>query len=291
MKARVSRRRFLHRGAGAAAALASFGARAAGGAEAAANAAPRSVVFVRLEGGADALSLLVPYRSAEYYRARPHVAVPAPGRGVGCALPLDEHFALHPALSGLKPLYDAGEMGILAGTGFSARCASHQRAQQALDAAIVGALGGWQPEAMAGELGSQLARAAAALQAPLPPRALLLESFGWDTHLAQPARLALLLAELSAALLAFRAQLGPFTGAVQVIVTTEFGRSLGETILGGTDDGHASVLLVLGGQRWGRVMGRYAGLEPGAGCAGNALAPTSELDVVLSRLVRGELPV
>ena len=47
-------------------------------------AAPRGKTLIVLfqRGAADALNVVVPFGEASYYRARPSIAVPAPGAGV-----------------------------------------------------------------------------------------------------------------------------------------------------------------------------------------------------------------
>lgn len=82
------------------------------GAAAAAGVAPRAfaqavpaargdgrLVVVFLRGALDGLSAFVPYADADYARARPSIALPAPDGSDQTALKLDGHFALHPALS------------------------------------------------------------------------------------------------------------------------------------------------------------------------------------------------
>ncbi|MCG8097972.1 MAG: hypothetical protein JAZ05_02650, partial [Candidatus Thiodiazotropha taylori] len=60
-------------------------------------------------GAADGLNSLVPYTDSEYYSQRSNIAVPEPG-AQGGAIDLDGHFALHPALSPLKAIYDSGQL-------------------------------------------------------------------------------------------------------------------------------------------------------------------------------------
>lgn len=214
--------------------------------EASARAGGR-VVFVRLRGGADALSLVVPYRNDEYYRARPTTSV--------TALPLDGEYGLHPSLGALLPLFERGELGAVVGAGFVERSTLHGEASQALDRAIH-----------------------AASAAPTP----ILELDGWDTHAAQAERLTPLLGELSEKLLAVRAALAADWARSAIVVVSEFGRGLRETLLGGTDDGHAQTVLVLSGARnQGRVRGVLALDEHG-------LAPTTELGGLLAALAAGE---
>jgi uncharacterized protein (DUF1501 family) len=207
----------------------------------------RRVVFVRLCGGADALSLVVPYRNDGYYRARRTTRV--------TALPLDEEYGLHPGLRALLPLFERGELGAVVGAGFTESFALHGEAGAALDRAIHGATAGTSP---------------------------VIELDGWDTHAAQVERLTPLLGELGDKLLAVRAALADDWARSSIVVVSEFGRGLHETLLGGTDDGHAQTVLVLSGARdQGRVRGVLALSEDG-------LVPTTELGGLLAELASGQ---
>jgi uncharacterized protein (DUF1501 family) len=217
----------------------------AAAAEARARPAER-VVFLRLRGGADALSLVVPYRNDDYQRARPTTRV--------AALPLDADHGLHPSLRRLLPLFERGELGAVVGAGFRERLALHGKAEAAVDRAILAAAGG---------------------------AATSIELAGWDTHVAQAARMPALLEELCQRLLALRSALAADWVRSRIVVVSEFGRGLHETLLGGTDDGHAQTVLILSGARdQGRVRGLLRFDEQG-------LVPTSELGALLAALVAG----
>src|SRR5437667_8888308 len=66
---------------------------------------PKRLVVVLLRGAVDGLNVVVPYGEEAYYAARPTIVISKPGSGEGAALALDEHFALHPALAALLPLW------------------------------------------------------------------------------------------------------------------------------------------------------------------------------------------
>ena len=82
---------------------------------------------------------------------------------------------------------------------------------------------------------------------------------------------------------------GQFTNT-RVIVVTEFGRSLFETPLGGTDDGDASVMMVLGphDSEGGRVLGRFPGLATPQLSRQRNVAITIDLRQVVLRVAAGE---
>ena len=64
-------------------------------------------------------------------------------------------------------------------------------------------------------------------------------------------------------LAAFVRDLGDRLADVVVLTMSEFGRTLAENGSGGTDHGHGTTMLVLGGGvRGGRIAGRWPGLEP-----------------------------
>jgi uncharacterized protein (DUF1501 family) len=91
-----------------------------------------------------------------------------------------------------------------------------------------------------------------------------------------------LLGELSEKLLAVRAALAEDWARSSIVVVSEFGRGLHETLLGGTDDGHAQTVLVLSGARdQGRVRGVLALDDQG-------LVPTIELGGLLAALASGQ---
>jgi uncharacterized protein (DUF1501 family) len=85
----------------------------------------RNLVVVYLNGGNDALSTLIPYGDADYYARRPTIAVPA-----GQVLQVGTDRAgnvlgLHPALTGLKQVFDGGKMAIVQRSGYENSSRSH----------------------------------------------------------------------------------------------------------------------------------------------------------------------
>jgi uncharacterized protein (DUF1501 family) len=114
---------------------------------------------------------------------------------------------------------------------------------------------------------------ARALEAPARRMALLLrERFdlafldvgGWDTHVGQGAstgQLASRLAELGRGLATFADSMGDRWRDTVVVVMSEFGRTTRENGNRGTDHGHGTAYLVLGGGiRGGRVAGEQVAL-------------------------------
>lgn len=85
----------------------------------------RNLVVLYLSGGNDALSTLIPYTDAQYYARRPTIAIPAASvlqigtDRAGNAL------GLHPRLTGLRSIFDAGRLAIVQRTGYPNSSRSH----------------------------------------------------------------------------------------------------------------------------------------------------------------------
>ncbi len=102
----------------------------------------------------------------------------------------------------------------------------------------------------------------------------------WDHHAAEggaQGALANQLRGLGGTLAAFAHDLGDRMENVVVLTMTEFGRTARENGNRGTDHGHGSVSLVMGGGvRGGRVYGRWPGIEPEQLYQGRDLAITTD---------------
>jgi uncharacterized protein (DUF1501 family) len=97
-----------------------------------ADEAPQRLVVVMLRGAVDGLNVVVPYGEQAYYDARPTIAIQKPGADNG-ALPLDGHFALHPALAALLPLWNDGKLAFIHAAGSPDPSRSHFDAQQFIE--------------------------------------------------------------------------------------------------------------------------------------------------------------
>ncbi|HVB05856.1 MAG TPA: DUF1501 domain-containing protein [Acidimicrobiales bacterium] len=73
----------------------------------------RILVLLTLYGGHDALTSVVPYGDPAYVATRGALAVPQ-----STLLPIGQGFGLHPALGGMKALWDAGQMAVVRGVGY-----------------------------------------------------------------------------------------------------------------------------------------------------------------------------
>jgi uncharacterized protein (DUF1501 family) len=123
-------------------------------------------------------------------------------------------------------------------------------------------------------------------------RAATVDLGGWDTHQYQGdgsgGYFADLLTQLSGGMAAFYADLDQ-TGhskRTTVVVMSEFGRRLSQNASYGTDHGHASAMLVLGGGvNGGRLYGKWPGLAPEQLYDRADLAVTTDYRQVLAELL------
>ena len=103
------------------------------------------LVCIFQRGAADGLNSLVPHGDSDYYLHRNTIAVPPPGE-TGGAINLDGFYGLHPALSPLKPIYDAGDMALIHAAGIPHGSRSHFSAQGLVERGVADKSGpgtGW----------------------------------------------------------------------------------------------------------------------------------------------------
>lgn len=116
---------------------------------------------------------------------------------------------------------------------------------------------------------------------------------GWDTHVDQGAsdgQLAFRLTDFSAALAAFVQDLGERMADVVVLTMSEFGRTIQENGNRGTDHGHATAMLVIGGStKGGKVVGRWPTLDPAERFEGRDLAVTTDFRDLFGEVLVGHL--
>jgi hypothetical protein len=98
------------------------------------------------------------------------------------------------------------------------------------------------------------------------------------------------LRDLSAGVAAFWRDLGDGGENVTLVTMSEFGRTARENGTGGTDQGDANAMFVLGGNvRGGRIYGRWPGLANEQLNEGRDLALTTNLRQVLGEIVAKSL--
>ncbi len=89
------------------------------------GASRRNLVVLYLSGGNDALSTLIPYTDPFYYSRRPTLAVPAANVLQVGADKSGKALGLHPRLTGLRQIFDAGDLAIIQRTGYPNSSRSH----------------------------------------------------------------------------------------------------------------------------------------------------------------------
>ncbi len=130
----ITRRIFMKNGAMAIvgmAAVPEFLARAALAAEAAQ--AHKRLVVIFQRGAADGLNIVVPHGEAAYYALRPTIAIRRSE-----VIDLDGFFGLHPAMSALHPLWNAGHLAIVHAAGSPDLTRSHFDAQDFMESGTPG---------------------------------------------------------------------------------------------------------------------------------------------------------
>ncbi len=91
------------------------------------------IVSIYLRGGADGLTLCVPFGDPAYYALRPTLAVPPPGASTNPAINLNGYFGLPPAMAPLLEPYAAGRLAIVHATGSTDPSRSHFDAQRFME--------------------------------------------------------------------------------------------------------------------------------------------------------------
>ncbi len=112
-----------------------------------------------------------------------------------------------------------------------------------------------------GRFGAKLEQVAQLIKADIGLQVAFADSGGWDTHANQAPQLRVLLDDLAQSLSAFAADLGSRMQDVVVLTMSEFGRTARENGNRGSDHGHATAMMALGGGiQGGQVLGEWPGL-------------------------------
>lgn len=180
------------------------------------------------------------------------------------------------ARQGFESLYEKGVRDLLYGTGretFEAVKMLKAVAPQRLAPAN----GAVYPR---GRFGDSLRQIAQLIRADVGLEVAFADVGGWDTHAGQGnerGQLAQRLREFGEGLAALDRDLGPRMSDVVVLTMSEFGRTVRENGNRGTDHGHATAMLALGGGvKGGRVYGRWPGLQREQLFEGRDLAVTTD---------------
>jgi uncharacterized protein (DUF1501 family) len=144
-----------------------------------------------------------------------------------------------------------------------------------------------------GRFGEALRQIAQLVRADVGLQIAFAEVEGWDTHVGQGAeqgQLSNRLREFGAALAALSQDLGDRMADVVVLTMSEFGRTVAENGNRGTDHGHATAMLALGGAiRGGRVYGRWPGLTPEQRFEGRDLSVTTDFRTLFHEIATRHL--
>ena len=121
------------------------------------------------------------------------------------------------------------------------------------------------------------------------------EAGGWDTHANQggaQGQLARRLGDMAQVLSAFWTDMGDRMGDVTVLTMSEFGRTARQNGNGGTDHGHGTCFLTLGGAvAGGQVRGQWPGLAPEQLYENRDLAVTTDFRNVFAELAGQHLGI
>lgn len=141
-----------------------------------------------------------------------------------------------------------------------------------------------------GDLGRALAATARVVRADIGVKVVTLDYGGWDHHtdlgtLTQ-GEFRVRVGEVANAVSAFFTDLGSAGNTVTLVTLSEFGRSVKQNGVAGTEHGHGNAMLVLGaGVRGGQVHGRWPGLSAGKLVDGD-LAVTTDYRQVLGEVIK-----
>jgi uncharacterized protein (DUF1501 family) len=192
---------------------------------------------------------------------------------------------------GFESMYEQGVRDLIYGTGretFEAvkmlRTAGPQR--------LAPANGARYPR---GRFGESLKQIAQLIRADVGLEVAFADTGGWDTHVGQGNERGVLanrLADFGQALAALDRDLGDRMEDVVVLTMSEFGRQVRENGNRGTDHGHATAMLVLGGPvRGGQVVGRWPGLRREQLFEGRDLAVTTDFRHLFAEVAQRHLGV
>lgn len=139
------------------------------------------------------------------------------------------------------------------------------------------------------EFGLALKQTAMLIKAEVGLEVSAIDVGGWDTHFAQGSTGGLmpnLMKDLAEGLAAFHADMHEHMNSLTIVTMSEFGRRASENGSLGTDHGHGSMMMVLGGNVHGRkVHGEWPGMQKGQLIGPGDLAVTTDYRDVLSEVL------
>lgn len=139
------------------------------------------------------------------------------------------------------------------------------------------------------EFGLALQQTAMLIKAEVGLEVSAIDVGGWDTHFAQGSTSGLmpnLMKDLAEGLAAFHADMYDSMEKLTVVTMSEFGRRASENGSLGTDHGHGSMMMVLGGNvHGGKVHGDWPGMREGQLMGPGDLVVTTDYRDVLSEIL------
>ncbi len=143
------------------------------------------------------------------------------------------------------------------------------------------------------EFGLTLKQTAMLIKAEVGLEVSAIDLGGWDTHFAQGSSTGImpnLMKDLAEGLAAFHADMADYQNQLTTVTMSEFGRRASENGSLGTDHGHGSMMMVLGGNvDGGKVHGQWPGLGEGQLIGPGDLAVTTDYRDVLSEILTKRL--
>lgn len=143
------------------------------------------------------------------------------------------------------------------------------------------------------EFGLALKQTAMLIKAEVGLEVSAIDVGGWDTHFAQGSTTGImpnLMKDLADGMAAFHADMQEHMKNLTVVTMSEFGRRASENGSLGTDHGHGSMMMVMGGSvDGGKVHGEWPGLEDGQMIGPGDLAVTTDYRDVLSEVLQKRL--
>ena len=143
------------------------------------------------------------------------------------------------------------------------------------------------------EFGLALKQTAMLIKAEVGLEVSAIDLGGWDTHFAQGSSTGImpnLMKDLAEGLATFHADMADHQSQLTTVTMSEFGRRASENGSLGTDHGHGSMMMVLGGNvDGGKVHGQWPGLAEGQLIGPGDLAVTTDYRDVLSEILTKRL--
>jgi uncharacterized protein (DUF1501 family) len=143
------------------------------------------------------------------------------------------------------------------------------------------------------EFGLALKQTAMLIKAEVGLEVSAIDVGGWDTHFAQGSvngQMPNLMKDLADGMAAFHADMQEYMSQLTIVTMSEFGRRASENGSLGTDHGHGSMMMVMGGNvDGGKVHGEWPGLGEGQLVGPGDLAVTTDYRDVLSEILTKRL--